>query len=309
MSLFSQLPAPGTNPDFRNIDELTGRALMMHLTLAHRVCSQPDGATYYATEEDLRAQRSDVFDTSEDAAPALAQVGIAQDIWAWFRFSTEAPGPRCIQPADVEAGAPGRWHKQTLPCVAACGTDRYYQHIELVDSRLTIKDLWNRCRGKTPACFISFEGMEAVETSQTLAFYQLSLNYQVRVLSANFRGGVTARWEPARANEAQSDPGASRMIGDVCDYIVKDNNLSGTLGIKKIKIGSHRPAGMLSVERIICDALSLSMVCAVWTPSMPCEFVAPWRIWMQLQDALGNDAGPPNQIPTAYNPTSTSEPS
>ncbi len=311
MSLLSQLPAPGTNPDFRNIDELTGRALLMHLALAYRVCSQPDGATYYADEAALRAQRSDVFDTDEDAAPALAQVGAMGrgQIWAWFRFSTEAEGPGVLRPDDVAADAPGRWHRQTLPCVAACGTARYYQHVELVDSRLTLKQLWSRCRGKTPALFISYMGSDAEETSQTLAFYHMRLDYQVRVLSANFRGGVAARWSPARQAEAQSDPGASRMIGDVQDYIVKDNRLGGTLGIKKIKIGQHRPLGMLSVERVVCDALALQMVCSVWTPSMPCELVAPWLIWMQLQDELGRAAGPPNQVPGTFNPTSTSEPS
>ena len=98
-----QLPAPGTNPDFRNIDELTGRALLMHLSLAYRVCSQPEGATYYLDEAALRAQRSDVFDTNEDAAPALAQVGSPGQIWAWFRFSTEAEGSGVLRPADVAA--------------------------------------------------------------------------------------------------------------------------------------------------------------------------------------------------------------
>lgn len=297
MSLpFDAIPAPGTYPDFPSFDELGGRAIMMHLALAYRVLVRPEGASYFADENALRSARSEVHDTNEDAAPALTQVGSTRNVWAWFRYSELAESTSILRPSDVEVGQPGRWIRQVLPPVAACNTTRYYQHVEFCDPRLRVKDLWNACRGQTPALFVSFVGSDTEEASQTRAFCRVNAEYQLRVLSSNYRGGVAARYTPPLAEDEIADPGASRMIGDLRDYFIKDRTLSATDSVLTVKLGRHQTLGGMSRERVVCDALTVNLIGAVYTTALRCEVVSPWRIWMQLQDSLGRNAGPANEI-------------
>lgn len=293
---FDAIPAPGTYPDFPAFDELGGRAIMLHLALAFRVLVRPADGEFFADEATLRASRSDVYDTNEDAAPALVQVGASRNIWAWFRFADVPETASVLRPDDVLPGDPGRWIRQVLPPVAACGTTRYYQHVELIDARTKTKDLWSACRGQTPALFVSFVGSDTDEASQTRAFYRVNAEYQIRVLSSNYRGGVAARYTPPTASEKAADPGVSRMIGDVRDYFIKDRTLSRTASVLTVKLGRHQTLDGLTRERVVCDGLTVNLIGAVYTPALSCEVQNPWRIWMQLQDALGRNAGPPNEV-------------
>lgn len=296
---FDAFPAPGTYTDFPSIDEVQGRALLMHLSLAYRRLVRPESAAYFESLSDLRAARSDVHDTNEDAAPALTQVGQNRNIWAWFRYSDLSESAEVMRPDDVDASRAGRWIRQVLPKVTACGTTRYYQHVELCDARLKTKDLWNACRGQTPALFVSFLGSDQEEASQTRAFYRVTSEFQLRVLSSNYRGGVSARYTPPLADEEIADPGVSRMIGDLRDYFVKDRDLSSTPSILTVKLGRHQTQGELTKDRVICDSLNINIIGAVYTTALTCEVRSPWRIWLQLQDHLGRNVGPQNEIGAA----------
>lgn len=285
------IPAEGTYLDFRNHAEVIGRALLMHLTLAYRTTLD------YSSEDDLRAWASKGADINDDAAPLLAKVGAAGRgaIWAWYRYSVEPDElGRVVRPADVAIGDPGRWIKQRLPSVSACGTTRYYQHAEYLAEGLAprggsgeVGSLWTRCNGQTPALFVSLADTQAEEASQTLAYHRVKSRYRIRVISANWRGGVEARMTPGRSEDAAADPGSLRMVGDIRDYLTKDNRLSGTLGLLKIQLGAHQSIFSRAKEGVICDQLEITTICGTYTPALPCELKKPWRIWADLQDHLG----------------------
>lgn len=305
---WSPAPPAGTWIDFRNMTELVCRAWMQHFALAFQATLDFD------TLADLRAQASAVLDINDDAAPALARVGRVGrgQIWAWYRYSLDADdGATRVRPADVAAGDPGRWHLQTLPHVARCGTTRYLQHIEMCDPRTPVisadkktTSLWTRCRAQTPALFLSFVEGQPEEASQTQAFHRVRLALRARVLSANWRGGVEARMTPGREEDQSADPGTYRAIGDLRDYIIKDNRLHPMLGTALLRtvLGAHKPVYDSGPDRVLCDSLDFTCIVSVWTPNTPCELASPFRIWVQLQDALGNDVGPENQIEAPERP-------
>ena len=290
--------------DFRTYPETVARQLVQALALTHQTLVTPDGRPYFADLAELLAERSDVHDTNEDAAPALAQVGPGPDnIWAWFRFSTEPEGPRCGRPADVAPGDPGRWIKQHMPWLALCGKARYLRHVEVCKADVRPfgggKDqvsLYSRCAAQLPALFISWTGDETEEASQTQAFHHVKAKYRLRVLSENYRGGMAARGTAPRADEAADDPGGWRAIGDIRDYVIKDNKLSMSYGLKKIAIGPSSEELSRNRERQVLHQLDITCFVKTWTPNEPCELRRPWRVWLQLQDELGRAAGPLNDL-------------
>lgn len=296
------MPQPGTWLDFRNMTELVGRAWLQAFALAYRTTIDFD------TVEALRGQDDASLDTNDDAAPALAKVGTTGrgQIWAWYRYSLEADdGERIVRPHSVAAEDPGRWHRQTLSHAARCGTTRTFQHVEFCDVRMPVVgagkndvSLWTRCRGQTPALFLSFTGDELEEASQTQAFHRVRLGFRARVLSANWRGGTEARMTPGRPEDQEADPGVYRLVGDLRDLIIKDNRLYPTLGTALLRtvLGPHRPLFDRDVDRIVCDSLDFTAVVSAWTPNTPCEVAKPWKLWVQLQDAAGRNAGPENQM-------------
>lgn len=301
--------------DFRTYPETLGRQLVQAFALTHQTLLTPEDEPYFDTLADLLAARSDVQDTNEDAAPVLAQVGPGPgNIWGWFRFSEEPEGPRCGRPLDVDAGDPGRWIKQRMPWLALCGKARYFQHVEMCKADVKPfgggKDsvsLYSRCAGNLPALFVSFVGDEVEEISQTQAFHHVKAKYRLRVLSENYRGGMAARGTAPRADEAAEDPGAWRTIGDLRDYVLKDNRLSMTYGLKKIIVGPSEEILSRNRERQVVHQLDLTCIVKTWTPNEPCELRKPWRIWLQLQDAAGDDVGPNNDL-QAPEITATSAP-
>lgn len=292
----------GEYPDFRDIHERVGRALVHVLALSHRIAfkERPDGQPLH-TADDLRQIRPEVLDVNDDAAPELAQVG-AQDvnIWAWFRFLIAPESPTCTKPSGVADADPGRWVLQVLPEAAACATHRYFAHVEFCSAQVDNHQLGNRCRQKTPALFISPMGDDEEEAGQTMAHHRMVIRYRLRFMSANWGGGVSARMTPP-LNEKDdgkpaADPGTMRMIGDTRRLLVSANTLDDVSGVVKVSLGSFAPTFEKSAERIIVDALDLRVICYVHTPNTPCEIVSPWVMWLQLQDQLGRKAGPANQV-------------
>lgn len=297
------IPAPGTYPDIRDIAERVGRGLMQLCALTHQIVLRDLGGQRIDTLADLAVIDEAVLDVGDDAAPVLAQVGDqAGNVWAWFRFSLEQPSATCIQPASVPEDAPGRWHRQSLPSLACCGATRYLAHVEYLVDQVSNRDLWNCCRGKTPALFISPTGDAPVERSQTQAIHEIVMEYRLRIMSANWRGGVSARMTPPLSVEVQSDPGTLRIIGDLRRLFIHDITIRHLLGVTKISIGGYRPVYEKSRERILVDAMTLRVVTYTHTPNTPCEIIEGWRMWMQMQDILGRNVGPLNDLSAPVNP-------
>ena len=269
-----------------------GRALMMHLWLAH---GKP--LDDISTLDDLRALSDKVLDTTDDAAPTLARIGQPLEIYAWNRFST-APPP-AVRPDSVAEEDPGRWIRQVLGIYAGCDTRRYIAHLEYCDPTLQLPDLWNRCRGKTPAVFVMPGEDDPEEASQTKAEYRQWMTFRVMVIVANWRGGVAARFTPPSAEDTSSIPGLEVIVGDIKNYCAANPTLEHTRGLLTIALGRSRPEGARGVagnERIVARSVDLRMRVNVTVPNVPCELLTPSAIWAQLQDDLGRAVGDPNQI-------------
>lgn len=293
-------------PDIRDFHERVGRALLQVCKLSYGLAfstwvdkSDPSNPVEHPLNDitDLRRIRSAVLNTQDDASPDLAQVGTqASGIWGWFRYLNVPESSTVVRPLDVARADPGRWVLQTLPIGADCGTHRYLAHCEYLadqvdNRRLTVPD-----RNKTPALFVSLQSDELEEHSQTLAFHRYVATYRLRVMSANFHGGVQARFQSPDPVDLASDPGTQRILGDLRRALVHDNTLQRTLGVTKVSLGGLRPLYERSRERTLVDSITVRVIGYVNTPNAPCEVVAPWRMWLQVQDQLGAAAGPPNQV-------------
>ncbi|TXH42082.1 MAG: hypothetical protein E6Q97_36345 [Desulfurellales bacterium] len=293
----------GLYPDIRDVHERVGRAIMQLAWLAHGLAlTRPAQDAPIMTDlAELRTIRQEVLDPDDDAAPTLAKVGKeGGGLWGWFRFLNEPESATCVRPDDVAEGMPGRWVKQALPPVACCATTRYLAHVEYLAAQVDNRHIWNRARGKTPALFISPMGDEIRETSQTMGYMRLDLRYQCRFVSANWRGGVSARMEAPLEEEAIDDPGTQRMVGDLRRLLIHENTLmTGVpwMNVEKTSLGSYRPLFQKDAERIVVDATDIRVIAYVHTPNTPCDVVYPWTMWIQLQDELRRNAGDPFQVP------------
>lgn len=290
-------PTPDT-PDLRDIHERIGRALVQLLALSHRVAlTKTPAGDPILTTSDLRLVRPEVLQPDDDAAPTLAQVGPqAANVWAWFRFLNVPESETVVRPDGVAEGDPGRWVLQHLPEPARCAANRYLQHVEYIAKAADWKHLWERCRGQTPAMFVSLVGDEIEERSQTYAYHKVVASYRVRIISANWLGGVSAQFTPP---DGSTDPGTQRIVGDARRVLIFENTLQGVLGVVKVTLGAMRTDESRGAERVITDAFDLKVVAYTHTPNSPCEVAYPWQMWLQFQDELGRNAGPALQVPGA----------
>lgn len=296
-------------PDLRDFHERVGRALLQVCALSHRIAQttwqeKVDQNTVVDhpldAVADLRRIRSATLNAQDDAAPDLVQVGpLAGNIWGWFRYLNVPESETIVRPLDVASTDPGRWVRQRLPIGADCGTHRYLAHVEYLADQMDNHEITVRCRNKTPALFVSLQSDELEEHSQTYAFHRYVATYRLRVMSANFHGGVQARFQSPLDVERQSDPGTQRILGDLRRALVHDNTLQRTLGVEKVSLGGMRPLYERGAERTLIDSIQVRVIGYVNTPNAPCEAVSPWRMWLQLQDAMGASAGPPNQVTDA----------
>lgn len=295
------LPNPaGTYPDLRDFHERVGRALVQVIALAHRAAMRTYDGQPIETEADLAALPSKLFDTNDDAAPDLVRVG-QQDgnIWAWYRYSTAQPETGiCVRPNDVAEDAPGRFIKQRLPIGIGCGSVRYLGHVEYCADQLPPNMLIDRCRGKFPALFVSLVGDDiSKHETQTYRYHRIEAEYRIRVVSANWHGGVQARLPgPSEAGQ-DGDPGTQRIIGDVRQVLIYDNRLMRCLGVVRTQLGNMSTSSQRDAERLIWDQVNVKVSGYTETPNTPCEVLYPWQFWAQLQEADGTNAGPPVQVP------------
>ncbi len=292
-------PEPtGTYPDIRDYHERVGRGLVQVLALSHRIVltGWPDG-TPISTLDDLRAVRPDVANAQDDATPLLVQVGPqAGNIWGFFRYLIAPESDRIVKPAALADDEPGRWMAQVLPIGADCGTIRYLAHVEYLSDQVSNREIINRCRNKTPALFVSLQSDDLEEHDQGMAYHKVVANYRIRAVSANYHGGVQARFESPLDIDRASDPGTHRVLGDVRRALIHDNLLQRALGVVKTTLGGLRPLEERDAERMIIDAITVRIIGYVYNPNAPCEVVAPWKMWLQMQDELGKDAGPAFEV-------------
>lgn len=295
------LPNPtGTYADLRDFHERVGRALVQVIALAHRAALRTYDGQPINTEDDLRAIPSKLWDTNDDAAPDLVRVG-QQDgnIWAWYRYSTtQEQAGVCVRPADIAETEPGRFIKQRLPIGVGCGSMRYLGHVEYCADQLSPNMLIDRARGKFPALFVSLQDDDiSKHETQTYKYHRIEAGYRIRVVSANWHGGVQARLPgPSEAGQ-DGDPGTQRIIGDVRQVLIYDNKLMGCLGVVRTRLGNMSTSSQRDAERLIFDQVLVTVSGYTDTPNTPCEVIAPWQFWAQLQDIDGTDAGPPVQVP------------
>jgi len=303
---YFSLPDPdGQIADFRDYHERVGRALVQVFALSHRIAFgvRPDDRPL-ATVADLRAIRSDVLNAQDDAAPDLAQVGIeAAGMWAWFRYLIAPESDTIVKPNDLADDAPGRWVTQILPIGADCGTHRYIAHLDYLSAQVSNKTLVVRARNKTPAVFICFAGDLPSELGQTKAQHRIETRYTIKIISANFHGGVQAKFQSPLEIERASDPGAQRIAGDLRRVLTMGYQLQqsqqmpanlkpwqGCLGVETIKLGGLRQTGQWDAERMVLFEMDITVIGNVGTSNTPCEILDPWQMWVQLQDQQGNPA-------------------
>ncbi len=272
-------PSKNSYLDIRNLQEVVGRVLLYHFSLAFQA------RTSYESFADLRAQASRYQDDHGTGAPNLAQIG--KDTYAWYRFDERTDdGSNVIKPNDLQPSESGRWIKQKLPHYVECGTPKYFAWIEYTDLRLSIEEMWNRGRGQGPCLFISCLGDELTNVSQTRAYHFYELRYRLRVLSANFRGGVAARFGSPESKEQELDPGAAELLGWLRWYLISENKLGPTVGMSEVELKSYTPDLSESAERIISDYIEILVRGSVYTPNEPCDFITPSALWMKLQEDL-----------------------
>lgn len=284
-------PEQGLDP--REAVEYWGRTLIQHLALAHK------RREAYESIVDLQTRETATLDQRGDPAPELAFVADLRQVYAWHRFSTAAPTPDgdVVLPGDVSPENPGRWHVQELPHYVACGgLKQYLRHVEYVDHRIPVfgnkkeASLWDRCRGKTPALFVSCLEDESENTTQTFAYAWFNATYRLRVLSANWRGAVAAEFGSPIAEEELDDPGTNRIIGDLRWYLTAENTLGHARGLNEIHHGRRIPDLNSFENRIVSDYMDITLVGSVYVPSEPCDFQSPERMWLTIQTEMGQRA-------------------
>lgn len=302
------VPNEGTFLDVRQAGEVWGRGIMQHLALAFRK------RFAFASIAELKAAPTTGLSDNDDAAPNLASVNGAT--YSFVRFSSASPDDYdAVLPDDIEVTSTGRWLRTPLPYYANLVRNRYYEHVEYVDDRVQVfgpdksGSLWDRCRGKTPALFVSCVGDEAENTSQVFAWHWFTATFRLRVLSANWRGGVSARFGSYDLAEELGDPGASRMIGDLRWYFISTNGVltrvsdagdvvqhrAGLLGLNEVRIG-RRSLDEDRNERVISESLEIELRGSIWTPSEPGELLTPRAVFVQQYTDLGIPVADPFQV-------------
>lgn len=287
----SGLPDPSTYLDIRNLEEVIGRALLFHFALTFQK------RTPYGSIKELRAQASRYQDDHGTGAPNLAEIG-PNNVFAWYRFDTRADdGKTIIKPDDVPQTDAGRWVQQKLPHYARCGAPKFFEWIEYTDARLSLEEMWNRARSQAPALFISSLGDDLINASQTRAYHFYEARYRLRVLSANFRGGVAARFGSPVSDEKEQDPGTAKLLGWLRWYLIGENKLGKTFGVSEVELRGRTPDMSRAVERIVSDYIEIVVRGSVHTPNEPCDIISPTEIWVQMQNSFEVDVGDPIQIP------------
>lgn len=296
---YKGLPNPATYLSPRNADRTIALSLAVQLWLKYgerggrNLRDLPDVAA-------LRAEPSRALDDQGIVTSELCYVASKGHRYRWSRFAALADdGDAVIQPADVVAGQAGRWLKAPFRDFER----RWYlKTVELCEDRIPFRSpedengqpigpsLLQLCEGKLPAVFICFAGKDApMEASQIPVAQDLRhLKFNIKALSANFRGQAGRLGSPDAA-EAEADPGASAIIGDVEWYLRAYNNLNGTVGLGRMKIGEHRPVGQFGQEHVLMDMLPVRALVTIEVPNEPQDLIRPDVLHVQVQQLVQDD--------------------
>ena len=272
------IPQPGTFLDLRSMPEDVGRRAVEQIQEAF-------GARYsFASLLALKAAPTTGLDDRATIASPLADVAGQPRPFRFDRFSSlVANDVDVLQPADVPTSKMGRW-RQITPSYDARFTSRYIVHIQFVHRGLRLKDLWEVCRGKTPAVFVSFTGDTLSEQSQEPGvLYWANLGYRIRALSANWRGEPSSEFGSADATEAGQDPGSARVIGDIRWLFSRDNDLNNGTGISRIMVGGMSSEDQREMGRITLDGCDVTVHASPWVPNITQDLLDPEVIAVQKQ--------------------------
>ena len=298
-----------------DVDKRIGRALVRMLFLKFGAVDAGD----YADADALRAAESRTLADVETIATSLAHVVLLGRTYAWTVTDERADdGLNVIQPND-RAGKPGRW-------VAAPFRDfrgPYHWHglecVGLVDRAIPVESAPNQpslitlCKGKTPSAFVCFTGKtdrECIDGEPGATMMQ-TLNFQIKVISKNWRGSPSARFGSEVPDEAALDPGASEIIGRI-EWLLRGSQglygevpgggYAGALGLGtspwtdycRVTIGNHDAANSFGKDLRLMDVLNVSIRLATERPNEIEDLTTLQAFALRLQQPQDDGTQPVN---------------
>lgn len=302
-----------------DVDERIGRALVKSIFLKFGAL---DAGTY-ADGAALRDAESRTLPDVARIGTSLAYITNIGKTVAWDVMDTRTDnGTTIFKPNDRQADQPGRW-------VAAPFRDWrgpfYYHGLEvvgLVDRAVPLEAKPNQpslvtlAKGKTPAVFVCFLGKtdRTVESDEPGALVMATVNFLIKVITKNWRGSPSARYGSDVPEEADQDPGASRIIG-LIEWLfrgsqglfgeVPGGGYAGALGTTptpwtdfcRTIIGNHTAAASFGNDYRLMDTLEISVRLATDRPNEIQDLTRldAFRVQHQQPQAQGGpaDIGPP----------------
>lgn len=201
----------------------------------------------YPTRADLTALAAmDVLVLNDGALVYVTSEGA---IYEWLAFSVSAvSSPTVIAPTSPPIGKTnGRWHKVITDWTYGAGgtdlgakTSGYLKAVQAYSVDEGPDAAIDQVFGKTPSVLVQFTGDSPVADSGLRGtFYKNTLNFQLLIITANLRGRVNATQGPPAqlTDEAETDPGAYRIIGALRRLLCGVAGTFGVAGVERIEIG------------------------------------------------------------------------
>lgn len=302
-----------------DVDERIGRALVRMIFLKYGALD----AGEYADVVALRAATSRTLADVERIATSLAHVVNIGRTYAWSGSDTRPDdGQNVIQPDD-RATSPGRWVSAPFPDHRGPYQWHGLECVGLVDRAVSLEErpkqisLLTLCKGKTPSVFVCFAGKtdRKVLDQEPGALLWTTLNYQIKVISKNWRGSPSARFGSEVPEEEALDPGASAIIGRI-EWLLRGSQglygevpgggYTGALGLStspwsdsaRVVIGNHEAASSFGNDQRLMDVLNVSVRLATDRPNEIEDLSTAQAFALQVQqpqdDGSAVDIGPPS---------------
>lgn len=289
-----------------DVDERIGRALCKCIFLKFGALD----AGSYADTGALRAATSRTLPDVETVATSLAHVQALGRTFAWSVTDTRADdGQLVIKPDDREPDQQGRWLAAPFPDWPGPFHWHGLEFVGLIDRAVPLESrgaqpsLLTLCKGKTPAVFVSFVGKtdRTVLDQEPGAILMTTLNFQIRIISKNWRGSPSARYGSEIPEEADLDPGASALAGRI-EWLLRGSQgfygegvpgggYTGAAGVSmspwndycRILIGNHTTGASFGQDLRLMDTLEIGVRLAVDRPNEVQDLVQLRRFYVQQQ--------------------------
>lgn len=272
-----------------DVDERIGRALVRNIWLKYGLI----GAGSYADAAALRAAESRAMPDRGEIATELAEVRQIGNVFGWDCYSLLADdGYNILRPNDRAADVPGRWVRAPFRDFRG----PYYWHgfecVGFVDRRIPLEapedqpSLLTLCKGHEPAAFVCFTGKSRPEVldEEPGALQFETLNYEIKVISRNWRGSPAARFGSGVQAEADQDPGTSPLIGRIEWLLRGSQGLYGTVpggGYRgdqpvtplpwndycRVQVGNHGTGQSFGPDMRLMDTLEVNIRLATERPN------------------------------------------